>query len=144
VDPGAGARRDAELVRATWAKVAPHRRMAAAVFYARLFRLAPEARSLFRDDMEAQAAKLADTIAFVVDHIDDEAVLVPAARDLARRHVDYHVTAEQYDQVGEALLWTLRELLGPAFGPEEEGAWARAYAAIASVMVAEAYGHSPK
>ncbi len=130
------------MIRATWAKVAPLSSMAARLFYGRLFRAAPETRALFQTDMKAQGRKLMATLAFVVDHIDRPDALGPAARDLAIRHVGYNVTAEQYAPVGEALIWTLKELLGPAFGAQEKAAWLAAYTDLSTMMIDAAYGRS--
>ncbi len=132
------------LIRASWARVAPVAPMAARLFYGRLFRIAPETRALFQEDMKAQGRKLMATLGFVVDHLDRPDVLAPAARDLARRHVGYHVTAEQYAPVGEALIWTLKELLGPAFGQQEKAAWLGAYASLSAMMIEAAYGAAPE
>lgn len=127
-------------IRGSWAKVAPVAPMASRLFYGRLFRLAPDTRALFAADMTAQGRKLMATLGFVVDHLDRPEVLAPAARALAIRHLDYHVTAEQYAPVGEALIWALKELLGPAFGAPEKAAWLAAYTALSGLMIEAAYG----
>jgi len=103
---------DIAIVRRSWTKVAPIAPMAAQVFYGRLFRIAPGTRPLFASDVTAQGRKLIMTLGFVVDHLDRPDTLVPAAQELAIRHVGYKVTAEHYAPVGDALLWSLGELLG--------------------------------
>lgn len=127
-------------IRASWAKAAQAAPMAARLFYGRLFRIAPETRALFAADMRAQGAKLIATLGFVVDHLDRPDVLTPAARELALRHVGYNVTADHYAPVGEALIWSLTELLGPAFGEAEKAAWLAAYGGLSGLMIEEAYG----
>ncbi|MEO1601627.1 MAG: globin domain-containing protein [Pseudomonadota bacterium] len=129
-------------IRATWAKIVPVAPMAARLFYGRLFRIAPETRALFAEDMKAQGSKLTATLGFVVDHLDRAEILAPAARDLAIRHVNYSVTADQYAPVGEALIWSLKELLGPAFGEGEKAAWLAAYTSLSEMMIEAAYGGS--
>ncbi|MEM6486671.1 MAG: globin domain-containing protein [Pseudomonadota bacterium] len=133
---------DIAIIRATWARCAPVAPMAARLFYGRLFRIAPETRALFAEDIKAQGAKLTATLGFVVDHLDRAETLAPAARDLAVRHVDYNVTAAQYAPVGEALIWALKELLGRAFGARERAAWLAAYTALSTMMIEAAYGPS--
>jgi hemoglobin-like flavoprotein len=54
---------------------------------------------------------------------------------MGRRHADYGVQDEQYNAVGEALLWTLRKGLGDQFTAEVEDAWATAYTVLASTMM---------
>ncbi len=132
--------RQIAAIRTTWARVAPVPEMAAALFYGRLFRIAPQTRPLFRSDLGAQGRKLVDTLGFVVDHLDDPDALLPAARALAVRHVGYGVAAEHYAPVGEALVWTLQQMLGDGFGAAERDAWTEAYGAIAGEMVEAAYG----
>jgi hemoglobin-like flavoprotein len=65
--------------------------------------------------------------------------LVPAAQDLARRHVGYGVQPAHYDTVGAALLWTLEQGLGSKFSDDLKSAWAAAYGTLANVMKEAAY-----
>lgn len=131
-----------EKIRETWARLVPVSSIAAELFYGRLFKQAPGVRPLFSSDMTQQRQKLMQTLAFVVDHLDDLDQLTPAARDLAIRHVGYGVKADQYPHVGDALIWTFRRMLGAGFGPEEESAWTNAYGFLSSTMVAAAYGET--
>ena len=133
---------DAVRIRASWARAAGTPDLAGALFYGRLFQIAPHTRQLFRGDLAAQRRKLLATLGFVVDHLDDDAALAPAARDLARRHVDYGVAASDYAAVGEALIWTLAQALGPDFDAATRSAWERFYAALLDVMLPAAYGPS--
>lgn len=70
----------------------------------------------------------------IVGNLDRRDKLVPTARHLAIRHVGYGVRAGDYDTVGEALLWTLRQGLGSAASEETMAAWAEAYQTLAGVM----------
>lgn len=126
-------------VQASFAKVAPISDEAARIFYGRLFNIAPEVRPLFHGDMDEQGRKLMMMLATVVNNLNDLDAVVPAAKELAIRHVDYGVTAEQYEKVGEALLWTLKEGLGDAFDDTTEAAWAAAYGTLSGVMIEAAY-----
>ncbi|MEM9045886.1 MAG: globin family protein [Pseudomonadota bacterium] len=127
------------VVRTTWARAVPVAGLAASLFYGELFKRAPETRALFTSDMAAQGKKLMATLAFVVDHLDRPEVLLPAAENLAKRHLDYGVTADQYAPVGDALLWTFQELLGTDFGAPERDAWSTAYGALSNHMIECAY-----
>lgn len=127
------------LVRETWAKAAAAHVDMARLFYGRLFRIAPDTKSLFRNDMDQQGRKLVATLGFVIDHLSDEATLAPAARDLAIRHLNYNVEKEHYDAVAEALLWTLEELLGAAYTPEAAAAWTAILGQVSKVMTDAAY-----
>ncbi|MEM6480704.1 MAG: globin domain-containing protein [Pseudomonadota bacterium] len=126
-------------VRATWALAVADKDRTARVFYSNLFRLDGTTKPLFQGDMELQGRKLMQTLSFIVDHLEDMDVLVPAARDLAINHVGYGVTADQYGSVGTALIETLRQLLGSSFSREDERAWADTYGTLADVMIGAAY-----
>jgi hemoglobin-like flavoprotein len=126
-------------VQASFAQVAPIADQAAALFYGRLFEIAPEVRSLFRGDMDVQGRKLMTAIATVVDSLGEIDVVAPAISDLAKRHVAYGVRPEHYELVGAALLWTLEQGLGDDFTPAVGAAWAAAYAALSQLMIAAAY-----
>jgi hemoglobin-like flavoprotein len=138
--------RDRELLRQSFALVAPLADTAADVFYTRLFQVSPEVQSLFPADMSAQKQKLMQMLAFVVRSLDyaDGAwrADVPSDEDLflvmlalGCRHRDlYKVPASSYDRVGEALLWTLELCLGNAFTREARSAWATLYTLLAQTM----------
>ncbi|MGF1641024.1 MAG: globin family protein [Rhodospirillales bacterium] len=129
-----------ELIEGSFASVAPLEVEAAALFYGRLFEMAPEVRPLFAGDMTEQGAKLMMTLAVVVNGLRDVDKLLPVVQNLARRHVGFGVRPEHYPTVGAALLWTLEQGLGEAFTPATEAAWQKAYGTLAGVMVAAAYG----
>lgn len=131
-----------KLVQESFAKVAPISEPAAALFYGRLFEIAPAVKPLFRGDMAEQGRKLMATLAVVVNGLNNLAVILPAASALAKRHVAYGVNAADYAPVGEALLWTLERGLGADWTPELAAAWATAYGVLSSYMIDEAYGRS--
>lgn len=131
------------LVRSTWQRVVPIADQAAALFYDRLFEIAPEVRPLFEQvDPAQQRAKLVQTLAAAVSALDRLDGLLPTLEALGRRHAGYSVKAAHFDSVGAALLWTLEQGLGTAWSDEARQAWAAAYGLIAGVMrdaMAEAY-----
>lgn len=127
------------LLRRSWSKAITDRDMMGRLFYAKLFQIAPETESLFKVDMNSQSQKLIATLAFIIDSLDEEEALLSAARDLAIRHVDYDVSPKHYEHVGEALIGTLKELLGADFDSETETAWRDTYAGLSNHMVQSAY-----
>jgi hemoglobin-like flavoprotein len=92
-----------KLVQDSLAKVAPISDKAAALFYGRLFEIAPNVRALFHGDMTAQGRKLMTTLAAMVNGLSNLESIVPAASALAKRHVHYGVKAYHYQPVGAAL-----------------------------------------
>ena len=129
-----------DLVQTSFAKVAPIADTAAALFYGRLFEIAPELKPLFHGDMAEQGRKLMMTLGVVVNGLKNMDAILPAAKALAIRHVGYGVKAADYAPVGEALIWTLDKGLGPDFTAEVKNAWLAAYGALSGVMIGEAYG----
>ena len=75
-----------EQIRQTWALAAANP-ATPQVFYANLFRLDPTTKPLFIGDLKTQGAKLTATLSFIVDNLDNPETLMPAAEELARRHV---------------------------------------------------------
>ncbi|TRL39217.1 globin family protein [Rhizobium straminoryzae] len=124
-----------DLVQSSFAKVVPIREAAAELFYGRLFDIAPEVKPLFKGDMKEQGRKLMMTLGIVVNGLKDIAGILPAAEALAVRHNDYGVKPEYYAPVGEALIWTLEQGLGPDFTPAVRDAWITAYTTLSKVMI---------
>jgi hemoglobin-like flavoprotein len=127
------------LVQSSFEKVVPIASDAAALFYDRLFRMLPEVRPLFKGDIAEQGRKLMATLGAVVRSLDDLDAVLPTARALAVRHVDYGVRPDHYAPVGAALLWTLEQGLGAEFTPETAEAWRAAYAALSNEMIQAAH-----
>jgi hemoglobin-like flavoprotein len=122
------------LVQSTWGSVIPIQQQAATIFYDKLFAADPSLQPLFKSNLEEQKIKLMKMIGVAVnalDHLDD---IVPAVRDLGRRHQVYGVKPGDYSTVGAALLSTLEVGLGAAFTPDVKDAWASAYGILAQSM----------
>ncbi len=123
-----------DLVRSSFADIAPNAAAVAATFYSRLFELDPALRPLFKGDMAAQGRKLMAMIATAVRNLDNLGAIIPAIEQLGIRHAGYGVTDPQYDTVASALLWTLEQSLGDAFTPATRVAWTECYVTLAGVM----------
>ncbi|MCF6147581.1 MAG: hemin receptor [Candidatus Kuenenia sp.] len=123
------------LVQKTFAKVQPVSDKAAEMFYRHLFELNPSFKLLFKRDIKKQGRMLMQMIDFAVKGLDDPETILPTIQDLGKRHVGYGVKEEDYDTVGEALLWTLEQGLGSDFTQEVKEAWGEAYKLLASVMI---------
>lgn len=59
------------LVQSSFAEVAPISEQAAALFYSRLFEIAPEVKPMFSGDMVAQGHKLMKTLNVAVNGLND-------------------------------------------------------------------------
>lgn len=62
----------------------------------------------------------------------DIELLTEINRDLGKRHVRYGVTPAMYEFMGEALLYTLRKMLGDGFTPAVKEAWEIIYGELAT------------
>jgi hemoglobin-like flavoprotein len=122
------------LVRDSFAKVAPIAPAAASMFYARLFVLDPSLRPLFKGDMAEQGRKLMTMIGTAIANLHRLDSIVPAVRDLGRRHGGYGVQPAHYNTVVTALLWTLEQGLGDEFTPATRDAWVECYTVLARTM----------
>jgi hemoglobin-like flavoprotein len=125
-----------ELVQSSFKKVAPIAGAAADMFYDRLFEIAPEVRPLFPSDLTEQKKKLMGMLSTAVANLHKLDAILPAVKDLGRRHRGYGVTAAHYAPVGTALLWTLEQGLGSDFTPDVKAAWADTYNVLSGVMTA--------
>ena len=124
-----------ELVQASFEKVRPIADQAAETFYQRLFEIAPGYRSFFKHDMRKQGAMLMSTLGLAVGSLKNLDAILPAVRSLGQRHAGYGITAEHYQPVAEAFLYTLEYYLGEDFTPELKDAWVQAYTTLAGVMI---------
>lgn len=126
------------LVQKTWSKLVPISEKAADIFYTRLFEIDPSVRPLFKGDMKEQGRRLMEMLNTAVANLNNLEAIVPAVQDLGRRHAGYGVQAQHYDSVASALLWTLRQGLGPEFTTEVKEAWVEVYQILSGVMQAAA------
>ena len=123
------------MVKDSWAQVVPISEQAADLFYGKLFDLKPEYKALFKGDMKSQGKMLMSMLNTAVASLDRLPTIVPAVQALGQRHVGYGVKDEDYDTVGEALLWTLGQGLGDAFTDDVKEAWTLTYTTLAGVMI---------
>lgn len=123
-----------QIIKLTFAQAMSNKDDVGRLFYDRLFTIAPETRPMFKGDIEAQSRKLMDTLALAIGMLRDMPSLVITLESLAKRHVTYGVRDHHYDKVGEALLWTLEQGLGPAFTSDARVAWTALYGAVAQIM----------
>jgi hemoglobin-like flavoprotein/uncharacterized protein YjiS (DUF1127 family) len=123
------------LVKESWRQVAPIADAAAEMFYQRLFEIDPATRKLFRTTgMAEQRRKVVQALTLAIEGLDNLDALLPAIRDLGRRHHHYGVDDKHYESVGVALLWTLQQGLGTAWTPAVASAWSEIYALLSDAM----------
>lgn len=123
-----------DMVKDSWEKVMPISEKAAKIFYARLFELKPSFKSLFKHDMKEQGRKLMGALTMAVNSLDNLTDIVVPVQEMGRRHAGYGVKEDDYETVGEALIWTLEKALGDSWTDELEDAWTETYITLAGVM----------
>ena len=124
-----------DLVQDSFALIVPRLAEASAIFYQRLFALAPETRAMFKGDLAEQGRKLMQVLATIVRNLTDLGPLLDSVDYLAQRHVGYGVRDEHYALVGEALMETLQECLADSFTKRTERAWGYAYTILSGRMI---------
>jgi nitric oxide dioxygenase len=107
-------------------------------FYAMLFERTPSLRPLFPSDMAPQRAKLSQTLAWVVTHLDRPGELVPALRDLGRRHVEYGARPEHFPLVRDALIDAMARTAGADWSREIAEDWIQSIDLLGRHMMAAA------
>ncbi|HVO02099.1 MAG TPA: globin family protein [Candidatus Cybelea sp.] len=127
--------RQIELVKTSFAKIAPYKEQAAELLYCRLFELDPSLRLLFPSDMTEQKQKVMTMLAVMVSNLDKVDTLLPSVRELGRRHRGYGVLQRHYAVVGQALLWALEIGLGSTWTREHAEAWQAIYEIISAAMM---------
>ncbi|NER08789.1 MAG: bacitracin resistance protein BacA [Okeania sp. SIO3C4] len=98
----------------------------------------PEIKQQFNMTDQAngsQPARLATAIYSYATHIDDLDSLKSMVDKIAYRHVETHVTPEQYPIVGESLLQAMQDVLSEAVTEEIMAAWKEAYQILAQVFI---------
>jgi NAD(P)H-flavin reductase/hemoglobin-like flavoprotein len=129
-------------VRETFAIVQTAGDAAAAYFYGWLFAGHSELRTLFPVAMNEQRDRLFRSFRRIVGSLSSPEELAAYLGQLGRDHRKYSVQPDMYEAVGDALMATLRSYAGPALTPAAEEAWAQAYQAASSLMIAAADEHS--
>mmetsp|Transcript_10698 Transcript_10698/g.26475 ORF Transcript_10698/g.26475 Transcript_10698/m.26475 type:complete len:153 (+) Transcript_10698:64-522(+) len=137
-----------QLVQDSWALVEKDLDAHGIKFFMRIFTIAPQAQGLFsfkdlpKEDLEKSpelakhAGTVMRTVGKAVAGLSNLEALVPVLQKLGAAHAKYGVKPEHFPIVGEALLWTLEDGLGPAgaWTPEVKEAWTKTWETIVSVM----------
>jgi hemoglobin-like flavoprotein len=107
-------------------------------FYKTLFEKAPSVRGMFSEDMSGQSKKLASMLQLAVRNLNDPAALVGPLHTLGAKHVAYGTQPAHYSVVGEALVESLKNAVGPTWTAEHSEAWNKALSFVSQTMLAGA------
>jgi hemoglobin-like flavoprotein len=127
-----------EIVRRSFDAIWPVRRNFAAIFYQRFFELAPDARAMFRGDIERQQVALMDMIAAIVGALDERELVRSIVSHTGRQHALFGVRDSHFDAFEDALMRALETQFGAAFDDELRAAWTALYWLVYQEMSAAA------
>ena len=126
-----------ELLETSFQEIAPRGEAFVATFYDKLFAEFPQTKAFFAStDMKEQQKKLLGALALVIQNLRKPDVLAGALKGLGQRHETCGVRPEHYPIVGAVLLETFAAFLGERWTPALRDAWAEAYQAVCSLMLA--------
>lgn len=131
-------REQTDIVKSTAPVLAEHGIAITTHFYKRMLAARPELKNIFNmvhQKTGAQPAALAHAVWAYAANIDNLGALSPAVSRIAHKHASLGITPEQYPIVGEHLLASISEVLGPAATPAIIDAWAAAYGQLADVFI---------
>ncbi len=130
---------DATVLRSSFDTIIERQPMITPRFYEILFERYPQSRPLFGgNSSKKQQEMLQQALLSVLEHLEDASWLTSTLGALGAKHLDYGVTREMYDWVGDSLLATLAETLGDDWTANVESQWSTAYGVIRDLMLAGA------
>ena len=121
-------------VQDNWKVISKDSDALAKTYYDILFEINPQLQSLFKRNMDQQGRKLISMFSSAIDCLDDTGKLLPPLLAAGKRHTQYGVTIEDYNQVTTALLETIKQTLGNDYNEETARNWKKACTLIASTM----------
>jgi hemoglobin-like flavoprotein len=127
------------LVQQTFEKVAALGEKLPEAFYTELFSIDPSLRAMFDGDMRRQHMKFLMTLALVVRSLHAPEKILQTVQNLAIKHARYGVRPEHYTPFGNALLRTLKKMLGAEYTREVSDAWEDGFRMLAKIMKQAAY-----
>lgn len=128
---------DSSNIVISWQSLAGRELETMTSFYNALFKMAPEMRYYFPEDMSSLSKKLQMTIDVVIDNINDIDALVPELHRLGRYHKSkLGVESSQYPLVVKALVFTIRKAMGEDYQDEIGESWRRMLIFISRHMIA--------
>ena len=112
-------------------------------FYALMFERSPALRALFPQDMTRQRAKLARTLVWIVEHLNERDKTIPALQAMGWRHAEYGVKREHYPFVRDTLLDAMRHTAGNDWNDRLADDWRLSIDLIARHMLAGSIAPPP-
>ena len=122
------------MVQASWHGLGARRAELPALFYGRLFELDPGARHLVAALRQTDGDRLLELMERIVPALERPETLVPELVLLARRYLSHGLREPCWERVGDAMLWSVEQLMHAEWNAELRLAWSDAVTLIISVM----------
>ncbi|MDJ0838992.1 MAG: methyl-accepting chemotaxis protein [Acidobacteriota bacterium] len=124
------------LLRDSFAALAPRGAELIHSFYETLFRDHPEVKAIFVNvDMSLQEKQLLASLVFLVENLENPDRLIPALKNMGKRHQNYGVEPAHYDVVARTLVAAMREYAGSTWNEALETAWNNALGFVARTFL---------
>jgi hemoglobin-like flavoprotein len=125
---------DIARVQATWHTIEPVKRIAAELFYVKLFELDATLKLLFSDDLQQREQKFLQLVDATVQGLEYTDAMMAAMRELGIRHPLFGDSEEHHGTVAAALSWTLEKCLRKEFTEEVRTSWAHTFELLSQAM----------
>jgi len=125
---------DIARVQSSWHAVEPVKRVAAELFYVKLFELDDTLKLLYSDDLQQRQQKFLQLVGATVQGLEHAEVMMSAVRELGIRHPLYGDSDAHHGPVQAALFWTLAKCLRREFTEEVRAAWTRIFEILSQAM----------
>jgi hemoglobin-like flavoprotein len=125
---------DIALVQAAWHTIEPVKRIAAELFYVKLFELDSTLKLLYSDDLQLREQKFLQLMDATVEGLTRADVMNAAVREVGLRHPLFGDSDEHHASVAAALFWTLERCLRKDFTPEVRAAWRATYESLSQTL----------
>lgn len=126
-------REDIERVQAAWHTIEPVKRVAAELFYVKLFELDSTLKLLFADQ-QAREQKFLQIMDATVNGLEHADVMMSAVRELGIRHPLFGDSAERHGTIAAALFWSLEKCLRKDFTDEVRASWIKTYEILSKTI----------
>src|SRR4051812_33754150 len=112
-----------QLVRLTLAQATTDPLALGRDFYRRLFVLAPDLRGRFHGDVDAESAKLKETLTLAFGMLSDMRFMVATLDAMAKRDVARGLSEQHCRAIAQSLIWAIERRVGSAFTHQVCNAW---------------------
>lgn len=106
-------------------------------FYDLFFRLAPNAKPMFKSGVIGQSRMMAGIIKFIIKSstAKDDLVFEESMKEMAAKHNERGVNIDMYSPMGLALLTTIRECSGELYTTEIDVLWRKAFTKMFRIII---------